>query len=48
MMMTYFKGLKGAGVVIDGCVRDWTKVQQARDPDVAEGRHAELPRPDAR
>jgi regulator of RNase E activity RraA len=27
MMMTYFKGLKGAGVVIDGCVRDWGKVQ---------------------
>ncbi len=27
MMMTYFKGLKGAGVVIDGCVRDWGKVR---------------------
>lgn len=27
MMMTYFKGLKGAGVVIDGCVRDWGKVE---------------------
>jgi regulator of RNase E activity RraA len=26
MMMTYFKGLKGGGVVIDGCVRDWGKV----------------------
>ncbi len=28
MMMTYFKGLKGAGVVIDGCVRDWAKVER--------------------
>ena len=27
MMMTYFKGLRGGGVVIDGCVRDWTKVK---------------------
>lgn len=27
MMLTYFKGLKGAGVVIDGCVRDWGKVK---------------------
>ncbi len=32
MMMTYFKGLKGAGVVIDGCVRDWAKVQQLGIP----------------
>jgi regulator of RNase E activity RraA len=32
MMMTYFKGLKGAGVVIDGCVRDWGKVQQLDIP----------------
>jgi regulator of RNase E activity RraA len=32
MMMTFFKGLKGAGVVIDGCVRDWTKVQQLGIP----------------
>ncbi len=32
MMMTYFKGLKGAGVVIDGCVRDWTKVQKLGIP----------------
>ena len=28
MMMTYFKGRKGAGVVIDGCVRDWGRVQK--------------------
>ena len=46
MMMTYFKGLKGAGVVIDGCVRDWAKVQKLGHPDVAEGCHAELPRAD--
>ncbi len=32
MMMTYFKGLKGAGVVIDGCVRDWSKVQKLGIP----------------
>lgn len=27
MMSTYFKGKKGAGMVIDGCVRDWAKIQ---------------------
>jgi len=27
MMLTYFKGMGGAGVVIDGCIRDWTHVQ---------------------
>lgn len=27
MMSTYFKGLKGAGMVIDGCVRDWGKIR---------------------
>ena len=32
MMMTYFKGLKGAGVVIDGCVRDWAKIQALEIP----------------
>lgn len=26
MMLTYFKGKGGAGVVIDGCVRDWPHV----------------------
>lgn len=26
MMMTYFKGRRGAGIVIDGCVRDSAKV----------------------
>ncbi|HEX3349733.1 MAG TPA: hypothetical protein VHS58_16705 [Acetobacteraceae bacterium] len=28
MMLTYFKGRGGQGVVIDGCVRDWPNVQQ--------------------
>jgi regulator of RNase E activity RraA len=32
MMMTFFKGLQGAGVVIDGCVRDWGKVQKLGIP----------------
>jgi regulator of RNase E activity RraA len=27
MMSTYFKGRKGAGIVIDGCVRDWGKIK---------------------
>lgn len=27
MMSTYFKGKRGAGMVIDGCVRDWAKIQ---------------------
>ena len=27
MMLTYFKGRGGAGVVIDGCIRDFPKVQ---------------------
>lgn len=32
MMMTYFKGRRGAGIVIDGCVRDFTRVQQLDIP----------------
>ncbi|MCC0014656.1 MAG: ribonuclease activity regulator RraA [Rhodobiaceae bacterium] len=28
MMMTYFKGRGGAGVVIDGCLRDWPKIRE--------------------
>lgn len=28
MMLTYFKGKGGIGVVIDGCVRDWPHVSQ--------------------
>ncbi len=27
MMLTYFLGKGGAGVVIDGCIRDWTHAQ---------------------
>lgn len=32
MMATYFKGRKGAGIVIDGCVRDWAKIKQLDIP----------------
>lgn len=32
MMSTYFKGRRGAGVVIDGCVRDWGKIQKLDIP----------------
>lgn len=28
MMSTYFKGRGGAGIVIDGCMRDWRNVQR--------------------
>ncbi len=28
MMLTYFRGRGGIGVVIDGCVRDWPNVQK--------------------
>ena len=28
MMLTYFKGRGGAGVVIDGCIRDYPKVKE--------------------
>ena len=28
MMLTYFKGRGGIGVIIDGCLRDWPAVQQ--------------------
>jgi regulator of RNase E activity RraA len=28
MMLTYFAGKGGAGVVIDGCIRDWPKAQK--------------------
>ena len=27
MMLTYFKGKGGAGLVIDGCIRDWPQVK---------------------
>lgn len=28
MLATYFKGRGGIGVVVDGCVRDWPKIQE--------------------
>lgn len=28
MLITYFKGRGGAGIVVDGCIRDWPAVQQ--------------------
>lgn len=28
MMLTYFAGKGGAGIVIDGCIRDWPKAQK--------------------
>ena len=32
MMLTYFKGRGGAGLVIDGCLRDWPNVQKLGIP----------------
>ena len=32
MMLTYFKGKKGGGVVIDGCIRDFPFVQELNLP----------------
>lgn len=32
MMSTYFKGKGGAGMVIDGCVRDWGKIKELEIP----------------
>jgi regulator of RNase E activity RraA len=32
MLITYFKGRGGAGIVVDGCIRDWPKVQQLGVP----------------
>lgn len=32
MMLTFFKGRGGAGVVIDGCIRDYTHVQHLNLP----------------
>src|SRR5437868_889046 len=28
MMLTYFKGKGGAGVVVDGCLRDWPNIKK--------------------
>jgi regulator of RNase E activity RraA len=32
MMMTYFKGRGGAGIVIDGCLRDWPNIAKLGVP----------------
>lgn len=32
MMMTYMKGRRGAGVVVDGCVRDWPNLRDLGVP----------------
>jgi regulator of RNase E activity RraA len=32
MLLTYFKGRGGAGVVVDGCIRDWPKVRELGVP----------------
>lgn len=32
MLTTYFKGRGGIGVVVDGCVRDWPKIQELGVP----------------
>jgi regulator of RNase E activity RraA len=32
MLTTYFKGRGGAGVVVDGCVRDWPKIRELGVP----------------
>jgi regulator of RNase E activity RraA len=32
MLTTYFKGRGGAGIVVDGCIRDWPKVRELGVP----------------
>src|SRR5919206_2250520 len=32
MLITYFKGRGGAGIVVDGCIRDWPRVQTLQVP----------------
>ena len=32
MLITYFKGRGGAGIVVDGCIRDWPRVQEIGTP----------------
>jgi regulator of RNase E activity RraA len=32
MLVTYFKGRGGAGIVVDGCIRDWPNVQAIGTP----------------
>jgi regulator of RNase E activity RraA len=32
MLITYFKGRGGVGIVVDGCIRDWPRVQELGVP----------------
>ncbi|HZC26317.1 MAG TPA: hypothetical protein VE287_04795 [Actinopolymorphaceae bacterium] len=32
MLVTYFHGRGGAGIVVDGCVRDWPRIQEIGTP----------------
>lgn len=32
MLVTYFKGRGGVGIVVDGCIRDWPRVQEIDVP----------------
>lgn len=32
MLITYFKGRGGAGIVVDGCIRDWPQVREIGTP----------------
>ncbi|MFL5807436.1 MAG: ribonuclease activity regulator RraA [Roseiflexaceae bacterium] len=32
MLITYFKGRGGIGIVVDGCIRDWPRVQEIGTP----------------
>lgn len=32
MLITYFKGRGGVGIVVDGCIRDWPRVQEIGVP----------------
>jgi len=32
MLVTYFKGRGGAGIVVDGCIRDWPRVREIGTP----------------
>jgi regulator of RNase E activity RraA len=32
MLVTYFKGRGGAGIVVDGCIRDWPRVRSIGTP----------------
>lgn len=32
MLVTYFKGRGGIGIVVDGCIRDWPRIQEIGTP----------------